>query len=188
MTARAPACWLFLVLDLAIGGCKSAATAAPDGSAFSTQIDGGGGGGGSGDSAGGGTGDLADSGAIGAGDSGLPTMLDAKPTPADALMPMADTTPLSCEQRLADLNAKRRPARVCEPQSPLACKGAVEDLCGCMEVVADPSSAATRAFVEAVQAYKTAGCIAPCPEAGACPPTTGFCASAGQERNFHCSS
>ena len=102
--------------------------------------------------------------------------------------PSVDTRPLSCEQRLLDLNKTHMKALACMPQSPAACKSAVEGLCGCQWGVGDPASAETLAFIEAVRAYKSAGCVAPCPDGGACPATTGGCSSPGQARppTFSC--
>lgn len=190
MPARTPAaCLLFLLFEVAIGGCKSAATTAADGSDGLAEVGGNGGGGGSGGSAGsasGGTGGLADSGAGGIGDSGLPMNADANRSPGDATAPQ-DSGPLSCAQRLADLGTKLMSALTCQPQNASSCKGTVEGICGCPQVVGDPSSVAAMVYSDAVRAFKSAGCVAPCPDAGGCPPATGSCASPGQEQRFSCS-
>jgi hypothetical protein len=116
--------------------------------------------------------------------AGAETAHDA-PAPAGS----ADAGPLSCDQRLLDLNKKHMVALACVPTKATSCRSAVEALCGCPWVVGDPGSPETLAFTEAVRAYKSAGCIAPCPDAGTCPATTGSCSSPGQARPpvFTCS-
>jgi hypothetical protein len=122
------------------------------------------------------------------GEAGRPDRFDAAPAQPD-LATVTDSAPPSCDQRLLELDKTYMLALACVPANPASCKSTVEALCGCRWGVGDPGSAETRAFTEAVRAYQSAGCVAPCPDAGVCPTTTGGCSSPGQARPpvFTCS-
>jgi hypothetical protein len=163
-----------ILLLAAVAACRTSATPPPDAGAGAALVDASPG--------------AAIDGAGAPDDAGGAEVARDAPPPVDRAA-SADAGPLSCDQLLLELNNKHMMALACVPMKAGACKSAVEALCGCSWVVGDPGSPETLAFKEAVRAYKSAGCVPPCPEAGACPAANGFCTSPGQARPpvFSCS-
>lgn len=88
--------------------------------------------------------------------------------PSDASLPdmgqPADAGPdVSCSALLATANEDLFAAQECTT----SCPSRVMDPCGCSVGVAQASSSATAAYVEAVNAYNAAKCP---PSCGSCPP------------------
>ena len=159
------------------GGSATGGSAGSGGAATGGQAGTAGGGGQAGSAASGGQGGSGASGGVGGG--GGPGGSGGGPGGAGGSGGGAN-----CSALIEDAGKKLAEAQSCTPGGIITeCQVRVEGLC-CPELVGNPSSSATTAYLAAVQAVKTAGCVVFCPAIpcwsgpGSCDSKTAKCVDA----------
>jgi len=105
-------------------------------------------------------------------DGGTDSVADRGPSDSET-RDVASSDARSCSQLEADVDSAKLAAKQCSSM-PDDCMSKVEDQCGCVVFVAQPSNAATTAYVMAIQTLQDSGCALGCATCPA-PPAESFC-------------